>query len=437
MEELPSRLACSPALCPAIRVLARSGPDDDREHSAGMLMVWVSARYDDAWRTLAGPWSYIRPDGARAILATIAGSMITVAGVTFSVTTLAVSHATSNFGPRLFARFLKDRGSQVTLGTFVATFVYSLIVLAIISDGDDQAVFVPHLAIVTAFLLSLAGVCMLIFFVQHAQDSLYISNIIADLGTNLADRIEEIFPRQLGSRAEADGVQLPPATLEVRAARSGYLQHAEGEAILELASSHDVVVELLCSPGQFVLLGQPLLKILSDRPPDSALGNELRNMLHIGLHRTPEQDVMFVVDQLSQVGIRALSPGVNDPFTANTCLDWLINFVVVVSKRNEVRGTRLDTAGTLRVVSPTTSYADVLHHALEQVRPYACANFATSCHAIPALARLDSACYGTAISSAVQEHLSRWRATITEQDWSKTDRHELDKLYEKAQVTHG
>ena len=165
-------------------------------------------------------WLYAnKPDGARALLSTISGSMITVAGVTFSITIASVAYATGQFGPRLLTNFMQDRGNQVTLGTFIATFLYCLLVLRTIRGADERTggsaevsgdfvgAFVPHAAILIALVLTLASVGVLIFFIHHVPDSIHISNVIAKIGRELNAKIDSLFPEMLGQKPpeELDG----------------------------------------------------------------------------------------------------------------------------------------------------------------------------------------------------------------------------------------
>ena len=169
---------------------------------AAILLSYVSVqldrRYGDLW---VAQYSWLvpnQPDGARALIATVAGSMITVAGVTFSLTILAVSYATSHFGPRLLDNFMQDRGNQVTLGMFVATFLYCLLVLRTVRSvpqsfdpAMSNQVFVPHLSVFLAVGLALASVAVLIYFIHHVPESIYISNVLHRISDQISLKVDE------------------------------------------------------------------------------------------------------------------------------------------------------------------------------------------------------------------------------------------------------
>lgn len=360
---------------------------------AASLSLRLSVLFDSQLLDVIGIWSVVEPPGARAILATIAGSMITVAGVTFSVATLAVSHATANFGPRLFASFLKDRGSQVTLGTFVATFVFCLITLGAVSDGDGASGFVPHVSLLAAIALSLLSVGVLIFFVNHAQQRLYISNVIADLGQSLNRRIESMFPETLGEGPAAPANWQDLKEHVIRTSRPGYLQNVVDDELLETAEELDCGIELLIAPGEFAVSEQPVARIMaaSGEVSESHI-EKVRAALIVGDDRTEEQDVYYIVDQLVQVATRALSPGINDPFTANTCVDWLANALARVGCRDEPAGYRRDRDGSVRIAAPAVTYRGFVSHAVDQLLPYLRADGNARRHAARALVNARNQC---------------------------------------------
>ncbi|MEO0996145.1 MAG: DUF2254 domain-containing protein [Pseudomonadota bacterium] len=394
-----------------------------------VVLIGLSVRFDSRLHETLGQWSVVKPGGARAILATIAGSMMTVAGVTFSVTTLALSHATANYGPRLFANFLKDRGSQITLGTFVAAFVFSVVTLAAVSTGDDGYDFVPHLALIVAFALSLAGVAVLIFFVQHAQQRLYIASIVARLGRQLVRRVPAIYGNDDDEARRLEDSELPQRRSEIQATESAYLQHVKDMSLVAAAQAHDAVVRLCYAPGQFVVRGTVLAEVFGGGDVDAAIAEEIHASLQFGDDRTPEQDLMFVVDQIAQVSLRALSPGINDPFTANTCLDWLASFLALLAGRSPQTPAMRDDQGDIRALIPAPTFDDILEHTLEQLRAEVCSNLISTRHAIPLLARLRSVCRGTELGADFERHFARWRRTIDDNDWSATDKATLDSLW--------
>lgn len=331
-----------------------------------------------------------QPDGARSLLSTVAGSMITVTGITFSLTLLAVSHATSQFGPRLLTNFMRDRGNQLTLGTFIATFLYCLMVLRTVRSAEEASgagepvndlmgAFVPHVSIFTSILLTIASVGVLIYFIHHIPESIRLSNVVADIGRELNRSIPILFPEMVAqdqpeSQTTDPRLQLPDHFEElaqrVPCHVDGYLQTVDEQGLLQFAIDRDFVLKMCAVPGDFVSHGQPLLLISGANSLDEATLDKLRFMFAFGGHRTSTQNALFLVDQLVEVAARALSPGVNDPMTAKTCLDWLQSALRLLAGRDDPEGFRFDEGGTLRLIANPVTFREFCSNTFDQLRPY-------------------------------------------------------------------
>jgi uncharacterized membrane protein len=264
-------------------------------------------------------------DAARLVLTSIAAAVITVTGVVFSVVIVALTLASQQFGPRMLRNFIRDLGTQLTLGVFVATFVYSLLALGSISSGGNPD-FVPHLSITVALVLLLADLGVLIYFIHHVAVSIQLNEVVASIGRDLAQAMDEWLTPLQGEILQHDMLDVIRRDLGagavVQAARTGYLQAISHSRLVDLASEFDAVIVLLHRPGHFLVDGRPLARVY----PASAAPGVLRSLdrSHIaGPHRTLTQDPVFAIDQLVEIAIRALSPAVNDTFTAITCIDWL------------------------------------------------------------------------------------------------------------------
>ena len=346
-------------------------------------------------------WLYAnKPDGARALLSTIAGSMITVAGVTFSITIASVAYATGQFGPRLLTNFMQDRGNQVTLGTFIATFLYGLLVLRTIRSADEPApgavpsadvvgAFVPHLAILVGLVLALASVGVLIFFIHHIPDSIHISNVIAEIGRQLNEKIETLFPQTLGQAPPGDAdydaeADVPERFFDearpVLAGGNGYLEYLDSKGLLKIARKHDLVLRVEYRPGNFVSERMTLLYAWpAERVGDEVAGH-LRGTFAWGRQRTQVQDALFLVNELVEIAGRALSPGVNDPFTAISCLDWLGSALANLAHCDFPKAHRYDEEGRLRIIARPLTFEDFTGAAFDQLRPYARADRNAALH---------------------------------------------------------
>jgi uncharacterized membrane protein len=221
----------------------------------------------------AVPWTWAEPlewllpvgvEGTRQLLATIAGSMITVASLVFSMTLVALTLASSQLGPRLISRFMRDRIHQVVLGTFLATFVYALLILQTVTDSGD-ARFVPHLAVLVALLLTLVSLGWLIYFIHHVADSIQADSVIADIGEELSRAIRHRFPDVEQTRPlpletpVVDRLATPAGQVAARA--SGYVQAIDARGLLRSATGHGLLIQIQARPGDFVVEGVPLLLV--------------------------------------------------------------------------------------------------------------------------------------------------------------------------------
>lgn len=344
------------------------------------LAIWIDHRYGNAW--LKEMWfvALNQPDGARAILATVAGSMITVAGVTFSLTTLAVSHASSQFGPRLLDNFMHDRGNQITLGTFVATFIYCLLVLRVVRGEDVVAmddlavsIFVPQLSLFLAFVLTMGSVVVLIYFIHHVPNSLQITSLLQRLSTDMRHYLDKLFPEELGT--EATDVELASqvsfqAGHSIYSVSDGYIQGIDEVGLIEFARERGVIIQLLRRPGDFVRQGEPIAEVGECDDWKEEDGSSLHRSVTIGFGRTPTQDAFYVLNEFVEVAVRALSPGVNDPFTAMQCIDWLSAGIVQLSKKELPNRYRVDEAGEVRIITAEITYKQFVDAILWQLVPY-------------------------------------------------------------------
>jgi uncharacterized membrane protein len=360
--------------------------------AGAIALAFVMVTLDE---TLAGrwideaSWAYTGgSEGASAVLQTIAGSMITIAGVVFSLTLVALSLASSQFGPRLLHNFMRDRTNQLVLGTFIATFLYCLLVLRTIRFAPDDG-FVPHLSVTLGVVFALASLWVLIYFIHHVSVSIQADEVIARVARDLTKGVERIFPGQIGRDAPRADAGDPVASREssdsserdsrpVAADDDGYLQVIDGDALLDLAKDYDVVLELVHRPGHYIVRGATLAHAVPGKRIDAAFSGRLNAAFGLGDQRTPSQDIEHAVLQLVEIAVRALSPGVNDPFTAIACVDRLGSGLCRVAQREMPSSHRCDDDGTLRVVAPPITFEGIVDAAFNQIRQNSRANVAVS-----------------------------------------------------------
>jgi uncharacterized membrane protein len=313
-------------------------------------------------------------DGARQILTALAAAVITVIGVVFSIMIVTLTLASTQFGPRMLRNFIRDRGTQITLGTFVATFVYAVLALVSIGPGAHGD-FVPHISVTVLLALVLADLGILIYFIHHIAMSIQLPQVIASIARDLSRAIDiESTPedRERGATMTGPSVAEVMRRMEdgagvVHASTSGYLQFVRHDRLVRIASQTGSVIHLAHRPGNFVVGGQALARVVpAEAAPRVAI--ELARAHATGPVRTATQDIAFAVDQLVEIAIRALSPAVNDTFTALTCIDWLTDGLCQVQLRwNPVRVHR-DLNGYARVVTSHISHRRLVQRAYEKIR---------------------------------------------------------------------
>jgi uncharacterized membrane protein len=328
---------------------------------------------DGDWRT--NGWIYSGgADGASAVLGAIAGSMVTLAGLVFSLTLVVLSLASQQFGPRLLRNFMRDTTNQVVLGTFVATFLYCLLVLRTVRRVDESP-FVPHVSVTLGVLLAVASLIVLIVFIHHVAVSIQADEIVARVGAELTEGIDHLFPEEIGEGpSKQAGVALPEHfdrdAAPVPSAADGYIQFVDGDALLALAAREGMIFRVERRPGDYVIADAPLVVGWPAAKVDEGATSRVNAAFVFGNQRTPAQDLEYPIRQLVEIAVRALSPGINDPFTATACIDRLASGLSRLARRETPSAYRFDDAGMLRVVAAPTTFPAALDAAFDQIRHY-------------------------------------------------------------------
>lgn len=338
------------------------------------------------------------PDGARATLQAIAGSVITVAGVVFSITIVALQLTSTQFSPRVLRNFLRDRPNQLVLGTFMGTFTYCLLVLRTIRSEDEQRgdAFVPNLAITGALLLAFLSLAMLIYFIHHISVRIQVTSIVGSVARDTLETIRHLaawtepepkrgwLPMPAGASAPAppSGAIPPSAMLDSAAPPGAVLLRARESGNLQLVDLADLVAQgretggryrLLIAPGAWV---QANAAIASFTPADRAAADVERHERRLGEamavadERSGRQDVAFGIQQLVDIGIKALSPSVNDPTTAMACIDRLVEVLVAAGLAGDPPRGFADLDGTVRLEVPFPRFEELVPLAFDQFRHY-------------------------------------------------------------------
>jgi uncharacterized membrane protein len=343
--------------------------------------VALDQKLNDDFITSAGwIWSG-SATGARSVLSTVAGSVMTVVSVVFSITVTALAMMSSQFGPRILLNFTSDRGNQITLGTFIATFIYCLVVLRTVRSVEESP-FVPHLAVTIGVGMAITSLAVLIYFIHHISQSLQVEHLIAGVGHEFQQLLPLIFPQRIGHDKEevekgkeklSNGIDWDDACIVV-ATDNGYIQRIDDTRLMKIACEWDLVVQLERRPGDFVIDGSILLKSWPSIRMDEGTKQRLADCFSFGSMRTPYQDVRYPLQQLVEIALHALSPGINEPFTALSCIDWLGASLRSVATRVIPSTQRYDHNKVLRVIAHPFHFEELAAIAFDQIRLYGCSN---------------------------------------------------------------
>ncbi|MBV9322060.1 MAG: DUF2254 domain-containing protein, partial [Mycobacterium sp.] len=301
--------------------------------------------------------------------------------------------ASTQFGPRMLRNFVRDRGTQLALGTFVATFCYAMITLVSVGGGPHGD-FVPHLSITVTLVLTLADVGVLIYYLNHIAAMIQLPVVIGRIAATLA---AEIAAQDRGSgfglgaargpSSEELLARLTEAGAPIRTPHSGYLQVIRHDTLLQIASAADAVVQLPYRPGHFLVAGQVMAWVW----PPSAAGTVEKSLAlgHVtGAYRTLPQDISFGFDQLVEIALRALSPAVNDTFTALTCVDWIADCLCRISISWRPQRIRRDAEGKIRVIAYQADFDRLVNRAFDTIRQAAVGMPAIMIRQLDALAKV-------------------------------------------------
>ena len=327
----------------------------------------------DQWPGLFGAGA----DGARGMLSTIAGSMMTVVGVTLSMTLVTLALASSQYTSRILRNFIRDRITQFVLGLFAGIYCYCLIVLRTIRGGDEGG-FVPGPAVLFGVMLAVCGIIVLVYFIHHMATSIQASNIVASVAAETISAVNRMYPEDA---VEAPSGVLwslpdpPPRWTPILAARGGYIERINFHDLERIAQTHGTAVRIERGIGEFVVRGTPLLAVLRETVESEDLTSALTAAIDIGRHRMVDQDVGFGIRQLVDIALRALSPGINDTTTAIMCIDYLTAILARLATRVMTEtDSATDTPGKVSNTRPPT-FAGLLAEAFDQIREAGRANF--------------------------------------------------------------
>lgn len=405
--------------------------------AASMLVALVAVELDRRqpalfralfWWVDAG-----EPQTARTILTTVATSMISIATLTFSITIMVLTLASSQFGSRLIYNFMRDRTNQFVLGAFIGPFTYSLLVLWSIG-AQEEGVFVPHFAVSLSIVAALVGIGMLIYFIHHVAETIQASKVVNVVSTQLRDDIDEVFPPR-GSEAARDAE--PPALDEadsvvIPASRGGVLQAMDRDRLVRIAKSRDVVIRALARPGRHVIPGAGLVQVYPAIEPDDELAGSINTSFAFGHRRTLLQDVEFAFMQLVELAVRALSPGINDPFTAMSCIDEIGTALARIMRRDMPPRCLTDDEGRVRLVLDRVTFTEIVNGAFDQIRHHAASHAAVMWRFLEVIERLAVFVHTAEHREALLQQAALVHELAMDNARSDADRDAVEDRYDKV-----
>lgn len=371
---------------------------------------------------LASDWFVHDASAAQRFLSSVSSIVITLTGVVFSITLVAISMASSQFGSRLLRCFMVDSFADRLIGLLLGTGLYCFIVLNhVVSGTNEITAFVPQFSTAIAALLGIVSVVVLIWFVHDTSLSLQAPRLIAAVAADLDDAVERLFPTPDTGEAEDSEAspkirELPALVGSVRSHDDGYIEGIDLESLIAIAEEHDLILKLKRRPGHFVASTTTVVDIHSSKRPDDetleTLQTSIRSMILVGVRRTPRQDITCSIIELVEVAARALSPGVNNPFAAMNCIDRLAASLCRLASRRFPEAGLVDDAGKVRVITNPVTFAELVHDSFALIRQCGAGSVAVAIRLIEAFHSISLEVSKPANIRAIQQQSAAVKATF-------------------------
>jgi uncharacterized membrane protein len=299
---------------------------------------------------------------ASLILSTLAGSTITIAGAIFSITIVSLNMTSAQFGPGLIEKFLRAGATQITMGTFLACFVFCLLMLTLLPDVEsrEDRRAVMQLAVACGVSLGILSFVVLIYFIQSTSRLLQARYIVFSLAEDALRIVRRVFKPETGDCSELGEQCEHPIAIE----KSGYIQTIDKASVAAAAAETDNLVRLDVNVGEYLLSGQVVGAM---REVDEALGDAVQAALRTGVERTPAEDPQFAMERITEVAVRCLSPGINDPFTALACIDQLGRIINELRHYSEPGTCFRDESENVRLVMPPVLFEKLVRTAFDPI----------------------------------------------------------------------
>ncbi len=406
--------------------------------AGAVLCAWLAVQVDLNVGPSEGLVWWINQGSAEEagkLLSALLGSLITMVTLVISITMVVLTLAAGQLGPRLIRNFVGDRHTQIVIGVFLGTVVYIFLIYRLL-DSDLNKGEVPHFAVTLASVLVLLCLGLLLYYVHHLSRSIVADTVVSRVGRELDGALNRDFPDATAvpslfeHRSDA-----APGRLALD--RSGYVQTIDYAALVGPLSKHEAIAEILVRPGHHVIEGRTHARIWPAAALDDTLRSAFKNAVMIGLERTPVQDVEFSVRQLVEIALRALSPGINDPFTAIAVIDRLGASLALAVERGEAQSVWRDEDGAVRLIVATSSFGGIADLSFNQIRQAAASHPDVLISLIDTLGALAEKPRTEEQRAALLRHLDAIMETGRRSIAHSADLASLSHRYEAARETAG
>lgn len=324
----------------------------------------------------------------RSVLAVLISALVTALSIVFSSTVVVLTLAASQLGPRLLRTYVRDRSNQVLIGIFSSTVFYNLTALFVVGRLEESR-GIPNFTVLGGFLMTCAALFVLIYFIHHVARSIQAPNVILSVSQELLGLIRRTYPERNKSEEPLFASPLLPAKIAaLHSAGSGYIQAVDAKTLLAVTTEEDLVLRTWHRPGDFVIEGEHLADIHGTGTIDEELPGSLAACFILGENRTATQDVEFVLIEIVEIAVRALSPGINDPFTAKACVDRLAEALCLLADREQPKTFHRDGEDHLRLVLDQPTFGGFCDAAFHQIRQHGASDVYVLIHLMESLNRI-------------------------------------------------
>jgi len=305
-------------------------------------------------------------------------------------------------------------------------------------NGVAKNEFVPHLAVTCGIGLAIASIGVLIYFIHHSASSIQVDHVISKVGCELDDVIDRLFPKQIGRGASKHrnepSINDIPADFDrdarpIQATSSSYIQAIDTDRLMELATEGNLLLQIQKRPGDFVVKGSPLAMVYPAEAVSKKLPEQINSAFVLGSQRTDQQDIEFSINQLVEIASRALSPGINDPFTAVRCVDQLSAALCHLAQKEIPSAYRYDDRDELRVIAEPVSFVDAIDAAFNQIRQYGQTSVAVTMRLLEAIAVIASFTHTKVDRAALLRHANMIDRGSHEGIAEELDRNDIKERY--------